>query len=195
MRWEWEKTKKRGEKRGKGEKKCPRREDRGGKENRCAERSGNYTRAEPGRMSRTLAGSWFERVTGGRAGNIGYIRADTGRLVSITIAPPNLPCSTRNDLRSPPVDLSNQPPIVLNSIRVLKNFQKKKKKTRAFSMDKGIRRKYEAITVSPIQWGDRLIRRRIGHGRGRCANSRALARNDESSLRWRKGREKELSTK
>lgn len=41
-------------------------------------------------MSRTLAGSWFERVTGGRAGNIGYIRADTGRLVSITIAPPNL---------------------------------------------------------------------------------------------------------
>lgn len=95
MRWEWEKTKKRGEKRGKGEKKCPRREDRGGKENRCAERSGNYTRAEPGRMSRTLAGSWFERVTGGRAGNIGYIRADTGRLVSITIAPPNLPCSTR----------------------------------------------------------------------------------------------------
>ena len=48
---------------------------------------GNYTRAEPGRMSRTLPGSWFERVTGGRAGNIGYIRADTGRLVSITIAP------------------------------------------------------------------------------------------------------------
>lgn len=75
----------------KGEKSCPRREVNGGKEeNRCAERSGNYTRAEPGRMSRTLAGSWFERVTGGRAGNIGYIRADTGRLVSITIAPPNL---------------------------------------------------------------------------------------------------------
>ena len=48
---------------------------------------GNYTRAEPGRMSRMLPGSWFERVTGGRAGNIGYIRADTGRLVSITIAP------------------------------------------------------------------------------------------------------------
>lgn len=74
----------------KGEKSCPRREVRGKEENRCAERSGNYTRAEPGRMSRTLAGSWFERVTGGRAGNIGYIRADTGRLVSITIAPPNL---------------------------------------------------------------------------------------------------------
>ena len=193
MRWEWKKTKKRGEKRGKGEKKCPRREDRGGKENRCAERSGNYTRAEPGRMSRTLAGSWFERVTGGRAGNIGYIRADTGRLVSITIAPPNLPCSTRNDLRSPPQFLeSTTDRVKLDTCS--KKFPKKKK-TRAFSMDKGIRRKYEAITVSPIQWGDRLIRRRIGHGRGRCANSRALARNDESSLRWRKGREKELSTK
>lgn len=27
----------------------------------------------------TKAGSRFERVTGGRAGNIGYIRADTGK--------------------------------------------------------------------------------------------------------------------
>lgn len=145
-------------------------------------------------MSRTLAGSWFERVTGGRAGNIGYIRADTGRLVSITIAPPNLPCSTRNDLRSPPQFLESTTDRVKFDTYCEK-FPKKKKKTRAFSRDKGIRRKYEAITVSPIQWGDRLIRRRIGHGRGRCANSRALARNDESSLRWRKGREKELSTK
>lgn len=121
---------KRGEKRGKGKKKCPRREGRGGKENRCAERSGNYTRAEPGRMSRTLAGSWFERVTGGRAGNIGYIRADTGRLVSITIAPPNLPCSTRNDLRSPPQFLeSTTDRVKLDTCS--EKFPKKKKKRRA----------------------------------------------------------------
>lgn len=92
MRREWKKEEEEEEEKERkgGKKLSTRREEQRGKENRCAERSGNYTRAEPGRMSRTLAGSWFERVTGGRAGNIGYIRADTGRLVSITIAPPNL---------------------------------------------------------------------------------------------------------